>query len=485
MSLTAYLSVFRKHWVSIAVLTFIGLLAAGALSYATQPVFTASASVFLTVQSGGSAGELAQGSTYAENQVHSFAQLVTAPIVLEPVIEHLHLDTDPAQLAKSVSASVPAGTAIVEISATNTNSELAAKTANAVANQMLTTIASLSPSSSGGGPTVRATVVAPASTPASWTTPNVSLNLALGLLAGVVVALAQVVIRNAFDTRVLTQAHIEEVTNRSVIGTIQYDPSYRSRLRPAGTEPPPLQEAYRRLRTNLQFLEIGNRNKSSIVVTSAVPGEGKSATAANLASVIADAGQSVLLIDADLRSPSVDILFDVERAAGLSTIVIGRADLAEVVQPQGNGSLHVLTSGQIPPNPSELLGSDAMKRLLSEAEAQYDVVILDSPPLLPVTDAAILSAFVGGTVVVVGSGAVRKPQLKSALESLDVVGSRVLGLVLNAVKTKRNDNSYQVPGYRSMDADQSMPLQVNGDAGAAARRLPSRPSAGSGLPARE
>jgi capsular exopolysaccharide synthesis family protein len=199
-------------------------------------------------------------------------------------------------------------------------------------------------------------------------------------------------------------------------------------------------EAIRRLRTNLQFVGAGTQSKS-LVVTSSVPGEGKSTTAINLAVSLADAGSRVILVDADLRRPSVADYLGVEGRAGLTTVLIGRADLEDVIQPWRDSGLHILPSGQVPPNPSELLGSTVMVDLLAKLEADYDVVLLDTPPLLPVTDATILTKLVGGAVVVVGADRIHKAQLAEALETLEIAGAQLHGLVLNKI-ARRDANPY-------------------------------------------
>ncbi len=138
------------------------------------------------------------------------------------------------------------------------------------------------------------------------------------------------------------------------------------------------------------------------MISSSIPGEGKSTIAINLAVSLADAGARVILVDADLRRPSIAEYLGIEGGVGLTTVLIGRAEVEDVVQPLGTTSLDLLPAGQIPPNPSELLGSTAMADLLERLSASYDMVLLDSPPLLPVTDAVVLSNLAGGALVVVG-----------------------------------------------------------------------------------
>jgi capsular exopolysaccharide synthesis family protein len=198
------------------------------------------------------------------------------------------------------------------------------------------------------------------------------------------------------------------------------------------------------LRTNLQFIDIGNRSKS-IVISSSIPGEGKSTIAINLAVSLADAGARVVLVDADLRRPSIAEYLGIEGGVGLTTVLIGRAEVEDVVQPLGRTTLDLLPAGQIPPNPSELLGSTAMADLLERLSASYDMVLLDSAPLLPVTDAVVLSNLAGGALVIVGVDRIHRPQLQQSLESLETAGAHLFGVVMNKV-ARREAAAY---GYGS------------------------------------
>jgi capsular exopolysaccharide synthesis family protein len=200
----------------------------------------------------------------------------------------------------------------------------------------------------------------------------------------------------------------------------------------------PRAESFRTLRTNLQFLNTEGTSRS-FVVTSSVPSEGKSTTAANLAIALADAGGRVLVVDADLRRPKLAEYMGLEGAVGLTDVLIGRAELLDVIQPWGKGSLYVLPAGKIPPNPSELLGSPTMVNLIALFEKEFDYVLFDAPPLLPVTDAAILGKSVGGALVVVSAGHTHKNQLKGAVAALQNVDARIAGFIVTMLPTKGPD----------------------------------------------
>lgn len=208
------------------------------------------------------------------------------------------------------------------------------------------------------------------------------------------------------------------------------------------TEPlAPAAEAFRVLRTNLQFMGLDEPLKS-VVITSASPGEGKSTSAANLAVAFAQAGQNTCLVDADLRRPTVAKLFGVDNWIGLTSALISQDGLEGTVQPSRVPGLTLLTSGPVPPNPAELLGSQRMADLLAELEAKFDVVIIDTPPVLAVTDAAILAPKTGGVVLVVRSGEVPRQQVQRAREALETVRARILGVTLSGVKAEGRDGYY-------------------------------------------
>ncbi|WP_051208937.1 polysaccharide biosynthesis tyrosine autokinase [Propionicicella superfundia] len=439
MELTDYISILRKYWLSVLGLLVSGLIAAASVTFFMTPVFTASTSLFFTVNGADTVGDLNQGSTYANTQVKSYMQVVTTQTVLQPVIERLELTMSPSELAQSVSTTVPTNTAILEISVTNADATQSASIANAIAAQMRTVVTQLSPQSDTGAKRVTATVIQPAAVPTSATSPSLALNLSLGAILGLLLGVGQAVLRSRLDITVVSEQDVADVTERSVVGVVAFDSE--AAHHPLVFESAPHSaraEAYRHLRTNVQFLELGLR-RNSIVVSSSVVGEGKTSTAINLAGALADTGRSVLLVEADLRRPSIAPTLGLDGTVGLTDVVIGRARLADVVQPVARGNLHALPAGSTPPNPAELLGSRPMEDLLDRAMAEYDIVIVDSPPLLPVTDAALLARVGGGVLLVAGCGVVTKPQLAASIGSLEHVEAEILGLVLNRRRAGHGD----------------------------------------------
>ncbi|MGM7721715.1 CpsD/CapB family tyrosine-protein kinase [Metabacillus sp. Hm71] len=207
----------------------------------------------------------------------------------------------------------------------------------------------------------------------------------------------------------------------------------------------PIAEQFRTIRTNIQFSSVDEEVKT-IIVTSAGPAEGKSTTTANLAVVFAQQGKKVLMIDADLRKPTVHYTFNKENYIGLSNVLTKQETLVEAIQTTSQENLFVLTSGPVPPNPSELLGSKGMQSMLAEVKQEFDVIILDSPPVLAVTDAQVLSNLTDGVVLVVSSGKTEVDAAKKAKELLQSAKAKILGVVLNNKKAQDSQYYYYYGG---------------------------------------
>jgi capsular exopolysaccharide synthesis family protein len=212
----------------------------------------------------------------------------------------------------------------------------------------------------------------------------------------------------------------------------------------------PISEAYRALRTNLQFASLTS-NIRKVLLTSAGPREGKSFTAANLAVCMAQAGKKVLLLDADLRNPSQHMMFGLGNKEGLSTALLENQDYRDFIQEVAVEGLAVLTAGPIPQNPAEILGSQKMKELLTEVGEQYDMILIDTPPVIAVTDAVILAQEVDGVILVLAVGEVNQSYAQKAKELFDQVGARILGGVLNKVAVKQSEyyHYYAYQGRRN------------------------------------
>ncbi|KQO95420.1 polysaccharide biosynthesis tyrosine autokinase [Leifsonia sp. Leaf264] len=439
MELRDYIRILRKRWVLIVLLTLIGIGAAAAYSIVKTPEYSSSAKVFVSTSGGDTVSDLQQGNTFTQQRVKSYADLVTTPIVLLPVLAELGIDESTEALATRVTANAPLNTTLIEIAVVDDDPALAAKLATAISESLTKTVEQLETTDSETPSPVHLTLVQHASVPQKPVSPNVPLNIALGALIGLALGVGIAVLRETLDTRIRNERDVETVTDRPILGGIAFDAKAAERPLIVHADPKsPRAESFRSLRTNLQFLDAG-RGDRSFVVTSSIESEGKSTTAANLAIALGDAGARVLLVDADLRRPKVADYMGIEGGVGLTDILIGRATARDVIQKWGRTHLYVLPAGRIPPNPSELLGSAVMMKLIEELGGSFDVVLYDAPPLLPVTDAAILARGVHGTLVVVAAGRTHKNQLKGAIAALDSVGAPVSGIVLTMLPTKGPD----------------------------------------------
>lgn len=448
MSAHEYLRVLRRRWRWVVALVCAGAAIAAVSSWNTAPTYRSTSSIFFSLPFGNSANDLAQGSTFAQNQASSYALLATTPAVLGPVIEELVLDVPVRQLAGQVSTEVVPDTVVVEVSATDASPEAAARLANAVTRRLVITVGNLAPVDSEGRATVTATTVAEAEPSAAPVAPRTTLNIAVGLLAGLALGVVLAMARELTDTRVRTREDLAEVTELPLLASFD-NPREQGGRRGlvVATSPRGLEaEEFRSLRTAVQF-SVRPGTPLTLLVTSSRPAEGKSTVAANLALAMADAGLRVVLVDADLRRPSVAATFDLIDSVGLTNVLIGQVELDDALQSYGAAGLQVLTAGPLPPNPSELLATPDMAELVRRLGAAHDVVVVDSPPLLAVTDATILSRLVDRTLVVGDASRIRRGPLAQALGLLEHAGGRVAGLVLTHVRRSGAD----VYGYEARE----------------------------------
>jgi polysaccharide biosynthesis transport protein len=440
VTIADYLRLLRARWTTLALLASLGLLAAAAAARLQTPVYEASSQVFVSAGSGSDLGQLSQGGSFVQQRVKSYTDLVGSPALLQPVIDQLGLATTPADLAHAVHASSPLDTVLVDITVRDASPLRARDLADAVALQFPRLVARLE--SQGGRATspVSVSLTRAAVTPQHPVSPRTALDLVLGLLVGLGLGVGTAVLRESLDTTVTDRSEIAGLTGAPVLGSVPDDPLGAAAPLITSDGFSPRAEAYRQVRTNIRFLSV-DRRLGSLVVTGSVPGEGKTTTAANLAIALAQGGEPVLLVDADLRRPAVADLFGLPGGVGLTSVLIGDVPLESAVHLWRHDlPLEVLTAGPVPPNPSELLSSERMGELIRAYVAAGRTVIVDSPPLLPVTDAAVLARVTDGALLVVRTASTRADQVAAAAESLRTVGAGLLGVVLT--RTPRHQSAY-------------------------------------------
>jgi capsular exopolysaccharide synthesis family protein len=430
MTMRDYAVAVGRFWKQSLVAFLAVLLIGGAYLLATPATYSATAQSFVSVANADSLSDLNQGSSFTEQVVKSYAQVATTPYVLQPVIDELRLQTTSARLARSVSVSAANDTVLLSITVESKTPATAAVIANSVSKHLQSAVLSLAPDAGGSTSSVRITSVQPATAPTSASSPDVVVTVLLAIVIGLLAAVATALGLKNLDLKVRTPLDVEQADpTLAQLGVIPFDPDAKSN--PLTTETavhPARAESTLVLRANLRFANLG-RAAPSIVFTSSVQGEGKSTTVANLAIALAQSGEKVVLIDADLRRPVLASHFGIDGSIGLADILVGTASTDDAIQTWGSHGLRLIPAGATPPNPAELLQTAAMKTLLMNLESAGFTVLIDAPPLLPVADASVLAAQASGTVLVVGISKARIVDVRSSVDRLRQIGVRPLGSV--------------------------------------------------------
>lgn len=453
-----YWLALRKSWVVVIALAIVGGVVAYGYGQTKPDVYQSTSSVFVSATQGATTDQLSQGSTFTQNVVASYATLATTPAVLSPVITELGLDTTPSKLAKNISASNPLNTVFVEITASDGSPVRAAAIANAVASSLRSVSTGLAPRTTSGIPSITMSIVAPAQEPTNPQAPNRHLieisGVAIGLIAGILFAIGRLLL----DTRLRTSRDVELAVETPLIGTVRRHRDDDG-LAVVSAPSSPLAEDYRRVRASLQHAGTSGPLRS-VLVTSPVGGSGTADLSLNLAQAAAERSKRVLVIEADLRTPSIARLTSLTGTVGLSDVLDDGAGLDSAVQTWTDG-VDVLTAGSPLSNPHFALGSSALTALLEKAKSDYDLVIIDTPPLLGYSDALTLVHHTDGALVVAAASQTTRSQLIRTLEAVDAVRAPVLGVVLAGVKQARKgeEHAVHVPSHTA-----SSPKSTPGEA---------------------
>jgi succinoglycan biosynthesis transport protein ExoP len=422
----------RRRLVVLGVL--VGTLVAAALAWAKTPVYAARAQLFVSTSAGLDPSATYEGGLFSQQRVLSYSRLVSSPEVLGDVIRALELTMTPVELGGNVRAAVPVDTVLIDIEVTDTVPRRAQAVANEIAARFPAFVERLEARGETQGSPVKISTTTRAELPTDPVSPRWPVYLALGALLGLAMGVLAAFVRNALDTRVRDSSVLEEAVGAPVVGVIAHD--RRARARPLVVSHDSLSaqaEAYRRLRSNLAGV-ASRRGISSLVVSSALEGEGKTVVAANLGLTFAQAGYRVVLVDADLRRPRLAQYLGLSGGIGLADALREDRRVEDLLQTWGNGSpLEFLASGTSASSPSDLLGSQQFAAVREALEGRSDIVIFDAPALLPVIDAAVLAQRTSGLVLVARSGSTRVAELTAAAEAVRATGGVVLGAVLTRV----------------------------------------------------
>ncbi|WP_229074096.1 polysaccharide biosynthesis tyrosine autokinase [Actinoplanes sp. DH11] len=449
MSLAELLHAVRVRWIIVLITVVAGLGVAAGVSWRQPERYEAGTQLFvsMTLRGTASSSQLAQGSDFTRERVKSYADIVNSPLVLDAVRERLGLPLTTEELASMIEVSSPLDTVLLDIRVTDTSKERARQIASALGTEFPRFVDRLELPSGAVVSPVKVSVSGPATVRTDPVSPSWPMNLAVGLLLGLVAGIGYAVVRQLTDRTIRSQDQAAQLTEIPVLGAVPADSMMKTRPLIIDDGATPRAEAFRQLRTNIRFLSV-DRRLSSFVVTGAMPGEGKTTVAANLAVALARAGQPVVLVDADMRRPRLADTFAIPGGVGLSTVLIDDVSIHEALhQWRSDLPLYLLPAGPAAPNPSELLASNKLRRMLDTLRDSGMIVIFDSPPLLPVTDAAILARETDGAFLVTGIGSTRIDQLTGAVDSIRRAGGAVLGLVANRVTRSRGSASAYYTAY--------------------------------------
>ncbi len=447
MTLREVLAALRAAWWLPAAGLLVGLATALLVSLVQTPVYTSYIQFFVSTRGGSTTSDAFQGSQFSQERVTSYAQLVAGDELADRVVERLDLDRAPSEVSGGVSASAVADTVLIDVTVTDPSPEMAQRIADAIGQEFPSYVDELETPDDGSVSPITVTVTAQPQVPGSPTSPQTARNAVLGALVGLLVGAALAVLRSRLDRSVRDPDETARLAGAPVIGTVLRDEVLGKQHtidRVANTR---TAEAYRQLRNNLQFLKVDEPPKV-IMVTSALPSEGKTTVVINLGLALADTGRRVTIVEADLRKPKVTRYLGLVGGVGLTNVLAGSAEVDDVVQQHGEGDLYVIGAGPTPPNPGELLSSSHMFSLLDKLRAENDFVLVDAPPLLPVADSTGLAVFMDGVLLSVRYGSTRKEQLQQAAATLERVGATTLGVVLNIVPPKAELATAYGYGYR-------------------------------------
>lgn len=455
MEFRDYLHVIRQRRMTVIVVMLVVLGASALWTVTSTPIYASTAKMYVSAAQTDTS-EAYQGGLLSTQRVTSYAQFALSEDLAQTVIQDLGLNETPGSLASKVSADPQPETSILTLTVTDPDPKTAQALTQAYADGLADMIRERETPPGQEASLVNASTIDTADLPEAPVAPNPVRNLGLAVVLGLLMGIGLAVVRDLLDTSVKSPDDVSAAVDAPLLGAISFDGSAKSRPLVTDLEPhSPRVESFRVLRTNLQFVDVDTPDKV-FVITSALPEEGKTTTSVNLAITLAQAGAQTLLIEGDLRRPRASALLGMDNSVGVTTVLLGAVTFDEALQKHPLSDLHVLGSGATPPNPADLLQSKAMAELVQQARRRYDMVIIDAPPLLPVTDGALLAAASDGALIVVRHGRTTTDQLDHASERLEQVDARVVGTVLNMVPLRGNKSGY---GYGYGYAPDAVPAQ--------------------------
>ncbi|NYG59782.1 receptor protein-tyrosine kinase [Nocardioides daedukensis] len=455
MELKELAKILRRRRITIVAMFLVAMAVATAVTLLMTPKYESKAEIFISSDAQ-TLAENTSATTGVLYKISSYANLATHQEVLDRVSQKLDPPLSPDQLEGKVSAEAEATSVILTVKALDEDPAEAQRIARAESEVLAQYIEEIETPRGQNRSQMTTTITNSASYNADAVSPKTVINFAAAAAIGLILGLALALIRDLLDHTLKNPADIEKVAGAPIMASVAFDRTVTKTPLLSDVQGfSPRSEAFRLLRTNLQYLDLDSQPKS-LVITSPMPAEGKTSTSTNLAIALAQAGRRVLLVDGDLRRPRVADLLDLEAKVGLTTVLVGKSTLAESIQTHKPTGLSFLAGGPIPPNPTEVLQAAATRDLVRGLRDMFDIVIIDAPPLLPVADAAILAHSADGALLVMRHGKTTTEELTAAADRLDSVGARLFGVVTNMVP-KRDAGGYQ---YYYYDDEQLIDLKL-------------------------
>ncbi|GAA4556767.1 polysaccharide biosynthesis tyrosine autokinase [Pseudonocardia xishanensis] len=438
MTAKQFVRVLRERWKAVVAFLLVGIVAS-VVAGQLRPVSYTSTFTMLTVAPATQEGQGAyEGELLAQQRTKSYVPMINSERVAERVIRDHQYPATPREISSAITAVSGVDSVVTTVTVRTDSEQGTANLATAVADVFVKFVADFERSSTmGGEPVVNMQIIQPPTPP---TAPSSGLvtSLALGFVLGLGLGVGYALLRNALDRSVKTTSTLEALTGAPVVGATTVDENADQSLfvRIAGVDDPTISEDFRQLRIGVSALQT-TTGARVVVVTSPTPGDGKTTTVVNLAAAFAAAGGRVLVVDANLRRPRVAERLGVAARPGLTDTLSRNAEPRSMIQRCEPGGIDVLTGGAVAANPGELLGSRSMSALLAELRTSYDLVLVDTPPLLSATDAAAVAPGTDGVLLLCRHGRTTAPQVERALGILQSGAATVLGTLLTMVPRDR------------------------------------------------
>ena len=442
----------RRRWkVAVAVAALAVVIGVGYLLIASS-YYHSTAVLAVSVRTTTGSETVYQSGTATTQRVQTYVELGRQQDFAEKVSERSGGKFQPSLVLKNVKVSPTKETVLFSVEATGRNPADAQYLAKVSSQTLVAMIEEVEFSLNGEDSEVKITTVGTPERPNKPGGLSPVAVLGISVLLGALMAILVAVVRDRLDNKIRRSEDIDDIVQSGVLGT-----SYATNKIPvAGVlggstndADFPNAEAFRQIRTNLSFVNVDEPPRV-LLLTSAIENEGKSFVASRLAAVLGESGNRVIVLDADLRRPAIGTIFERDSSVGITSVLTGAVRYPDVVQ-RTDAGVDLIPAGKIPPNPSELLDSQAMKSLVEELRREYDYVVVDSPPLLPVTDSAVLAKYADTVVLVARSERVTKDQLARAVQRLNLAGASIAGAVLNYLPLSKRDSEarYGAYGYGS------------------------------------